>query len=92
MNQLVPFADEEIQTSVRKDLDHLIKSIVRGVRKQKKRTLPFSEWWTFSRAFLKHIGLQTLVALSPDYESHDRLKQVMRDAKARIKDFTGNRI
>ncbi|HCM9642563.1 TPA: ATP-dependent helicase [Enterobacter hormaechei subsp. xiangfangensis] len=87
MNQLVPFADEEIQTNVRKDLDHLIKKHLKGVSEAKKTDNPFSEWWTFSRSFLKHIGLQMLVALSPEYESHDRLKQVVSDVEARIKDL-----
>jgi len=85
MNQLVPFADEEIQTSVRKGLDQLIRKHRKEVSGAKKTDTPFSEWWKFGRALLKHLGLQTLVALSPDYESHERLKQVIRDARARIK-------
>lgn len=87
MNQLVPFADEEIETSVRKGLDQLIRKHRKEVYDAKKTEKPFSEWWRFGRAFLKHIGLQTLVALSPDYESHERLKQVIRDARERIKDL-----
>lgn len=51
----------------------------------RKNRHPFAEWWKFGRALLKHIGLQTLVALSPDYESHERLKQVIHDTRARIK-------
>lgn len=87
MNQLVPFADEEIQTSVRKGLDQLIRKHRKEVSDAKKTEMPFFEWWRFARALLKHIGLQTLVALSPDYESHERLKQVIRDARERIKDL-----
>lgn len=87
MNQLVPFADEEIQTSVRKGLDQLIRKHRKEVSDAKKTEAPFSQWWRFVRALLKHIGLQTLVALSPDYESHERLKQVIRDARERIKDL-----
>ncbi|EPO5348787.1 UvrD-helicase domain-containing protein [Klebsiella michiganensis] len=87
MNQLVPFADEEIQTSVRKGLDQLIRKHRKEVSDAKKTETPFSQWWRFVRALLKHIGLQTLVALSPDYESHERLKQVIRDARERIKDL-----
>ncbi|CNI99718.1 ATP-dependent DNA helicase Rep [Yersinia intermedia] len=87
MNQLVPFADEEIQTSVRKGLDQLIRKHRKEVSDAKKTEMPFSEWWRFGRALLKHIGLQTLVALSPDYESPERLKQVIRDARERIKDL-----
>lgn len=87
MNQLVPFADEEIQTSVRKGLDQLIRKQRKRVSEEKKTDTPFSEWWTFGRAFLKHVGFQTIVALSPDYESHERLKQVVCDARARIKEL-----
>lgn len=36
------------------------------------------------RAFLKHIGFETLVALSPDYESRKRLLEVVRDTRVRI--------
>ena len=35
-------------------------------------------------AFLNKVGYETLVALSPDYELHDRLKEVVMDTKARI--------
>lgn len=84
MNQLVPFADEEIQASARKDLDQLIRKQRKQVSEAKKTDAPFSEWWTFGRAFLNHVGLQTIVALSPDYESQERLKQVVRDVRARI--------
>ena len=87
MNQLVPFADDEVQSNTRKDLDRLIK-------KQRKEAViveliaePFAGWWESVRAFLKQVGLETLVALSPDYESHDRLKEVFRDTKARIEEL-----
>ena len=36
---------------------------------------------------LKHIGSDTIVALSPDYESHKRLQEVFRDTKARIEEL-----
>lgn len=84
MNQLVPFADEDIQANARKDLDRLIKQ----QRKEAALTVlaeePFSGWWEFVKAFLQQVSLKTLVALSPDYESYDRLKEVIRSTKARI--------
>jgi superfamily I DNA/RNA helicase len=87
INQLVPFAAEEIQSNARKDLDRLIK-------KQRKEAViagliaePFSGWWEFVGIFLEQISIETLVALSPDYESHDRLKEVVRDTKARIEEL-----
>ncbi|EJF7775809.1 ATP-binding domain-containing protein, partial [Salmonella enterica subsp. enterica] len=48
---------------------------------------PFSGWWDSVCSFLKKIGMETLVALSPDYESHARLGEVVRDTKARIEEL-----
>lgn len=87
MNQLVPFADDEIQTNVRQDFDRLI-------REQRKNTAiaelidgPFSGWWESVRTFLNKVSIEALVALSPDYESHDRLEDVVRDTKVRIEEL-----
>lgn len=87
MNQLIPFADEEIQSSARKDIDRLVKN------QRKEATItdlidgPFSEWWGFAKAFLKQVGVETIVALSPDYESPVRLNEVLRETKARIEEL-----
>ena len=87
MNQLMPFADDEVQSNARKELDRLI-------RKQRKEAAiaeligePIAWWWQAAQAFLKQVGIETLVALSPDYESHDRLKEVVRDTKARVEEL-----
>lgn len=87
MNQLIPFADEEIQSSVRKDLDRFIKQHRKDVAISDLVAGPFSDWWKFVLAFLKQVSIETLVSLSPDYESHDRLKEVVRDIKARIEEL-----
>jgi len=87
MNQLVPFADEDIQSNARKDLDRLIKQQRKEAAIADLVAEPFSGWWEFVRAFLKQISLETLVALSPDYESHERLKEVVRSTKARIEEL-----
>lgn len=84
MNQLIPFADEETQSSARKDLDRLIKKQRKDATIAELIDEPFTGWWESVRAFLKQIGIETLAALSPDYESHDRLKEVIRDTKMRI--------
>ncbi len=87
MNQLIPFADEEIQSNARKNLDRFVKQ-------QRKETAiaelvdePFSGWWKSVQAFLKHVSNETLVSLSQDYESLERLEQVERDTKARIEEL-----
>ncbi|MCK2043633.1 ATP-dependent helicase [Chromohalobacter sp. TMW 2.2308] len=84
MNQLVPFADEDIQANARKDLNQLIKQQRKEAALTALADDPFSGWWEFVKAFLQQVSLKTLVALSPDYESHDRLKEVIRSTKARI--------
>jgi len=84
VNQLVPFADEDIQSNVRKDLDRLIKQQRKVIAIAEPVDEPLSGWWAFVRAFLKQVSIETLVSLSPDYESHDRMKEVIRDTKARI--------
>lgn len=87
MNQLVPFADDEIQSSTRKDLDRLIKQQRKAAVVAELLDVPFSGWWESVRAFLKQVSIETLVALSPDYESHDRLKEVVRDTRMRIEEL-----
>lgn len=87
MNQLIPFADDEIQSSTRKDLDRLIKQQRKEAAVADLLEVPFSGWFESVRAFLKLVSVETLVALSPDYESHDRLKEVVRDTKMRIEEL-----
>ena len=44
----------------------------------------FTGWWDCALRFLKVVGIETLVALSPDYEARSRLNEVLRDTKKRI--------
>lgn len=87
MNQLIPFADEEIQSSARKDLDLLIKKQRKKVSDAKHTNSPFSDWAQLAIEFLKYIGSKMLVALSPDYETRARLNDVIRETFARINEL-----
>ena len=87
MNQLIPFANEDIQSNARKDLDRLVKQQQKEIASAEVVDEPYSGWWEFVQTFLKQVSIETLVSLSPDYESHDRLKQVLRDTKARIEEL-----
>jgi len=87
MNQLIPFADEEIQSNSRKDLDRLVKKQRKEIAIAELVNEPLSGWWDFVQAFLKQVSIETLVSLSSDYESHDRLKEVIRDTKTRIEEL-----
>ncbi len=84
MNQLIPFADEEIQSNARKDLDRIVKQQRKEIAIAELFDEPFTGWWECVRAFLKQVSTETLVSLSPDYESLDRMKDVIRDTKTRI--------
>jgi len=87
MNQLVPFADEDIQLSARKNLDSLIKQQRKEIVAANLVVGPFSGWWEFVKTFLKQISIETLMALSPDYETRDRLNEVIRSTKKRIEEL-----
>ncbi|BCB72818.1 DNA helicase [Vreelandella aquamarina] len=84
MAQLIPFADDDVQSSVRRDFQNFIagqrKSVVQSVLLGE----PFADWWDFVRAFLSKVGIETLSALSHDYESKARLVQVVNDTKTRV--------
>ncbi|RXA93742.1 MULTISPECIES: ATP-dependent helicase [Yersinia] len=87
MNQLIPFADEEIQSSARKEFDRLIKQQRKEADVSELIDSRFSGWWGNVKTFLTHISSGTLTALSSDYESPTRLREVVRDTKARIEEL-----
>ena len=87
MNQLIPFADEEIQSSARKEFDRLIKQQRKEAGIAELIDSRFSGWQECVKTFLKHISSETLMALSSDYESRSRLREVVRDTKARIEEL-----
>lgn len=87
MNQLIPFADEEIQSSARKDFDRLIKQQRKEADVAELIDSRFSGWWGNVKKFLTHISSGTLTALSSDYESPTRLREIVRDTKARIEEL-----
>ncbi|WP_461603896.1 3'-5' exonuclease, partial [Aeromonas salmonicida] len=87
MNQLIPFANEEIPSNARKDLDRLLKQQRKEIALAELVDPPFSGWWAFVQIFLKQISIETLMSLSPDYESRDRLSEVIRDTKTKIEEL-----
>jgi superfamily I DNA/RNA helicase len=87
MNQLIPFADDEAQSSARQSFQRFFKEQRKIIAMTGLLDEPFSGWWDSVCSFLNKIGMETLVALSPDYESHARLGEVVRDTKARIEEL-----
>ena len=84
MNQLIPFVDEDIQSNARKDLYRLIKQQRKEIAIAELVDESFSGWWEFVLVFLKQVSIETLVSLSPDYESQARLVEVVRETQAKI--------
>lgn len=87
INQLVPFADDDIQSGARRDVLKVLK------QQREKAAIasiigdPYADWWESVLAFLNHVGKETLVALSPDYESAERLREVILSTKQRIEEL-----
>jgi superfamily I DNA/RNA helicase len=87
MDQLIPFADEAEQADMRQDWQRFIKS----ERKQVELLdlVGDNRWpsaWSFVESFLNRLGISSLTALSPDYESATRLIEVIQETKARIEE------
>lgn len=86
VNQLAPF-DEEDQTNARNNLDRLIRKQRKAISVSELPSEPYTDWWRNICEFLKKTGIETLIALSPDYESRVRLIEVVKDAKACIEEM-----
>lgn len=87
MNQMIPFADDETQSTARQDLSRLIKQQRKEAAIADQNAKPFSGWWEFAIDFLKQIRIEAVVALSPEYESRERLKELILNTKARVEEL-----
>ena len=84
MNQLIPFGDDEMVSMARQSLLRFINAQRKEVALKDLIDAPFSGWWDFALAFVKKVGIETIVALSQDYEARTRLKAVIAETKSRI--------
>lgn len=86
MNQLLPFADEEVQSDSQRSLQQFMKEQRKRIAVNSLVENPADRWWEYSCDFLAQIGSDTLIGLSPDYESRLRLEEVLLATKARIEE------
>lgn len=84
MDQLIPFGDEEVQSNARQNIQRFISEQRKKAAFVESLGEPFADWWESVRAFLRKVGIEILSALSPDYESTTRFKEVVNDTKSRI--------
>jgi superfamily I DNA/RNA helicase len=84
MAQIIPFADEDIQSGILQDFHRFIAEQRRNAALATALGDPFTGFWDFVRSFLNKVGIETLSALSPDYESRARLKEIVNNTKGHI--------
>ncbi|NMG49305.1 AAA family ATPase [Azoarcus communis] len=87
MEQLIPFADEDVQSCVRQDFQRFFAEQRKNAALSESLDEPFTGWWESACALLRKVGIETLSALSPDYESRVRLTEVVNDTRARINEL-----
>jgi len=86
MDQLIPFVDEAEQTDLRQDWQRFIKSERRDAAVLDLIDDRWPSGWKFVEKFLNNVGISNLTALSPDYESIARLKEVIQETKTLIEE------
>ena len=86
-DQLMQFDDDNTQSSKRRAFHRFInaqrkKSIISDLLEAR-----YNGWWDFAIDFLKMVGIETLVGLSPDYESRPRLKELVNQTRSKIEEW-----
>ncbi|MCG7871837.1 MAG: ATP-dependent helicase [Candidatus Thiodiazotropha lotti] len=82
VTQMFPFAGEEEQMGIRRNVDRLIRQ--QRSKFAEREGGPYSLWWQDVEQFLREIGTEFLVALSPDYENQTRLGDVLLETREHI--------
>lgn len=85
--QLMPYDDEDIQSAKRRFFHQFVKNQRKEVSVEQLLGAPYDDWWEHASKLLGMVGLETLVALSPDYEAHARLREVITQTKTRIEEL-----
>lgn len=79
IKQILPFEDDD-EPSIREDFYDFIKMQKKDVVSK----VDTSKYSTKATAFLKHIGKDSIVALSSDYESEKRRNEIFQETMSRI--------
>ncbi|OOR87269.1 ATP-dependent helicase [Moraxella bovis] len=86
--QLIPFTDdEEFEFSQRFYFHNFFSEQQRKVKQAIQNGNKYSDWWKSVKSFLQKLSIETIVALSPDYESKNRLKEIIQETKKHIDEF-----
>ncbi|MNC15976.1 ATP-dependent DNA helicase PcrA [compost metagenome] len=85
MSQLAPFEDDDSKGSAPQILEELFRSHKRQVVADSKTHTPYVSWWKLVLELLKGLSASDLAAFSPDYQSRQRLTEVIHDVRDRIR-------
>jgi len=83
LRRIIPADDDEHGGSVRNDWNRFIKE-ARKTAAEDIAAKNYAQRWTLLKEFLSMVGVSLLTSLSHDYESRDRLKEIIRDIKKHI--------
>lgn len=85
MEQFAPFEDNDSRSSTHRIFEETYRAHARQIKKSRQSETPYSAWWELTLELLQKLGSSTLTALSADYHSKQRLKEVVRETRDRIK-------
>lgn len=83
LRRIIPADDDDHGGSVRNDWNRFIKE-ARKTAAEDLAAKNYAQRWTLLKEFLSMVGVSLLTGLSHDYESRDRLKEIIRDLKKYI--------
>lgn len=86
--QLMPFVDdEELEFSQRLYFQGFFSEQQRKIKQAIQNGNKYSDWWGRVKEFLEKISRETIVALSPEYESILRLRELIKETRKHINEL-----
>ncbi|MDG2950511.1 ATP-dependent helicase [Exercitatus varius] len=86
--QLMPFVDdEELEFSQRLYFQDFFSEQKRKVKHAKQTGNKYLNWWERACEFLKKLSIETIIALSSEYESKPRLIELIKETQKRINEL-----
>ena len=86
--QILPFIDdEELEFSKHHYLQDFIINQKKIIKKSESASGKFACWRQVISSFLEQISIETITALSPDYESESRLREIVNSTITKIQEL-----
>lgn len=87
ISHLADFAEDNVRLSTSNEWQNFIKYQRKEMAKLKSDGSSPIDYWSFVQVFLRKIGVSSLTALSPAYESRERLREIIKEAKSHLDKF-----